>query len=103
MSAQKTKLSAGDILATLRTLQAQARKQYKAEIKGIFGSVARGEARKGSDLDVLVEFQETANLLDFVGLANFIEDNLHCLVDLVPSSSLREEIKPSVLREMLYL
>ena len=103
MSAQKTMQSPEDILAVLRRLQEQARKNYKAEIKGIFGSVVRGEAHKGSDLDVLVEFQDTANLLDFVGLANFIEDTLHCPVDVVPASSLREELKPSVLAEALYL
>ncbi|MBN2107858.1 MAG: nucleotidyltransferase family protein [Deltaproteobacteria bacterium] len=103
MSAHALHLSPEQILAKLRDLQSQAQQKYKAEIKGIFGSVVRGETRTGSDLDVLVEFQATANLLDFVGLANFIEDTLHCPVDIVPAGSLREEIKPAVLEEALYL
>ena len=88
-----------DIPEILSNLKAEARERFKAEIKGIFGSYARGEEKEGSDLDVLVEFNEDANLLHLTGLADFLEDKLHLKVDIVPESALRKEIKDAVLRE----
>ncbi|MBI5027034.1 MAG: nucleotidyltransferase family protein [Nitrospirae bacterium] len=94
----KDKISSGEISAILSSLKAEARKRFKAEIKGIFGSYVRGEQKEGSDLDVLVEFEEGANLLDLVGLAIFLEEKLKLKVDVVPESALRKEIKDIVLR-----
>ena len=42
-----------DIITTLASLKAQARDQYKAEIKGIFGSFARDEDKAESDIDTI--------------------------------------------------
>lgn len=47
-----------EILRTLEFLKEEIRQKYKAEIKGIFGSYSRGEQKKDSDLDVLVDFLE---------------------------------------------
>ena len=92
-------VSLPEILATLRELKEEAGRKYKAELKGIFGSYARGEENPGSDLDVLVEFNEGANLLDLVGLSLFLEEKLHCSVDVVPQSALRKELKSDILKE----
>lgn len=92
-------VSLSQISQILNSLKAEARTRFKAEIKGIFGSYVRGQQKEGSDLDVLVEFEEKANLLHFVGLAEFLEEKLHLKVDVVPESALRKEIKESVLRE----
>jgi predicted nucleotidyltransferase len=89
----------GELLAALAGLKTEAKQRFKAEIKGIFGSYVRGEQKEGSDLDVLVEFDEGANLLHLVGLAEFLEEKLHLGVDVVPESDLRKEIKDIVLRE----
>ena len=93
------KISTSEILSILASLKAEARQRFKAEIKGVFGSYVRGEQKPGSDLDVLVEFEEGANLLDLVGLADFLEEKLNLKVDVVPESALREEIKGIVLKE----
>ena len=93
------KISKDEILKTLSSLKAEARHRFKAEIKGIFGSYVREEQKKSSDLDVLVEFSEGANLIALVGLALFLEEKLHMKVDIVPESELREEIKDIILRE----
>jgi predicted nucleotidyltransferase len=47
-------------------------KKYKVKEIGVFGSYVRGEQKKQSDLDILVEFKETANLslLDFIRVEN---------------------------------
>ena len=91
------------ILKILTDVKKLARQNYKAEIKGIFGSYVRGEANKTSDVDVLVDFREEADYLDLVGLALFLEKKLRHKVDVVPLSSLRKEIKAGVLKEALYL
>ncbi len=42
-------------------------KKHGAKKIGLFGSVARGEERPDSDIDVLVEFSEVKGLLEFIG------------------------------------
>jgi len=50
---------------------------------GLFGSIVRGKAMEGSDVDILVEIEENISLLDFVGLKIEIEEVLNKKVDLV--------------------
>lgn len=85
-----------DILKTLESIKDEVRQKYKAEIKGIFGSYSRDEAKKDSDLDVLVDFLEGATLFDLAALGDYLEQKLHCKVDVVSQRALREEIKPFV-------
>ena len=47
-----------DILKALKLVKSEAKKKYKAEIKGVFGSYARGESHGSSDVDVLVHFED---------------------------------------------
>ena len=81
----------------------EIRKQYKAEVKAIFGSYARGDFDADSDLDLLVDLEAGADLLDLVGLQHFLEDRLGCKVDVVPRESLRKELRASVFSEAIYL
>lgn len=60
----------------------EIRRQYKAKVKGIFGSHVRGEAHPDSDVDLLVDFDEGVNLFDMIGLEQFLEDKLGCKVDM---------------------
>ena len=92
-----------EILEILQGVKEEVKREYKAEIKGVFGSYARGEEREGSDVDLLVDFGDGASLFDLVGLGLFLEEKLHRKVDVVPQRALREEIKPSVLKEMVRL
>ena len=81
----------------------EIRKQFKAEIKAIFGSYARGDNNADSDLDLLVDFDKGADLFDLVGVQLFFEDRLGCKVDVVSKRGLREEIRVTVLNEMISL
>ena len=81
----------------------EIRRQYKAQIVAVFGSYARGDFHADSDLDLLVDFDKSVNLFDIIGLQHFLEDRLDCKVDLGTESSLREEIRESVLNEAIYL
>ncbi|MDQ1317213.1 MAG: uncharacterized protein QG588_864 [Candidatus Poribacteria bacterium] len=92
-----------NIISILNGLEDQIRKEYKADIVGLFGSYARGEQKESSDIDILVRFLEGATLFDFVGLANFLEEILVMRVDIVPVDTVREEIKGRVFKEAVYL
>ncbi|HHV81354.1 TPA: nucleotidyltransferase, partial [bacterium] len=65
-----------DILDILRSLQIEIEEKYNAEVIGIFGSFVRGEEKETSDIDVLVDFNESADLFDLVGLSLFLEEKL---------------------------
>lgn len=90
-----------EVLALLRRFQAEARQRYRAEIVGVFGSYARGEAGRRSDLDVLVRFLEGASLFELVGLADFLEENLGLKVDVVSERALRPNLRERILGEII--
>ena len=93
-----------EIKKKLGVLNEEVKRQYKAEVIGIFGSYVWNRQRKGSDLDVLVKFYEGATLFDLVGLAIFLEEKLGIKkVDVVPYDSVREEIRGRVFKETVYL
>ena len=50
---------------------------------GIFGSYARGEAKKSSDIDVLIKFKGRKSLLDLVGVERELEEKTKKKVDVV--------------------
>ena len=65
----------------------------------VFGSVARGEATPGSDLDLLADFEAKRDLLDVAGLKLDLEALLGCKVDVVGEASLSPYLREQVLRE----
>ena len=67
----------------------------------LFGSVARGEATPGSDVDLLVAFDGPPTFSGFMDLKIFIEDLLGVRVDLVTETGLREGVRPHVEREAI--
>jgi len=79
--------------------------EEKFEVKsiGIFGSYIRGGERKGSDLDILVEFEESADLslLDFIRLENYLSEELGVKVDLVEKGTLKPRIGKHILEELV--
>lgn len=89
------------IMEILKEFYDFIRNEYNAEIIGLFGSYARGEQSKGSDVDILVRFCEGATLFDFVGLADFLEDKLNLRVDVVSERALRAELKDQILGEVV--
>lgn len=90
-----------NIKLQLNRLKEEAKTKYKAEIIGIFGSYARGEAKTTSDIDILVEFDKDADLFDLVGLSIFLEEILGIEVDVVPRDAIRPELKETILSEIV--
>jgi len=92
-----------ETLRTLEQLKEEIKRRYKVKEIGVFGSVMRGEQKEASDIDILVDFEDGADLFDLTGLASFLEEKLGQKVDVVPKRALREEIREAVLREVTYL
>ena len=65
----------------------------------LFGSVVRGEAKKQSDIDVLVDFCERKSLLDLVRLQFVLEEKLGRKVDLLTYGSIHPRLKDNILEE----
>jgi uncharacterized protein len=75
--------------------------RYGAHDVRVFGSVARGEDDRESDVDFLVELEAGRSLLDLGGLQMELESLLGCRVDVVTARGLKERIRERVLREAM--
>jgi len=90
-----------EIRAILSAHKEKSKKRYKVKEMGIFGSFVRGEQEEGSDIDILVEFEEVPDLLKFIELERYLEEILRIKVDLVRKSAIRPELKEIILKEMV--
>ncbi|BAT71904.1 DNA polymerase beta domain protein [Thermosulfidibacter takaii ABI70S6] len=92
-----------EIKEKLRELKPVLMQKYGVKEIGIFGSYVKGKVRKGSDLDILVDFYEVPDLLTFVELQDFLTKRLKVQVDLVMKSSLKPYIGKVILQEVVYV
>ncbi len=79
------------------------REKYKVKTLGVFGSYVRGEQKKRSDVDVLVEYDESPTLLTLVELENYLSDQIGIKVDLVMKGALKPRIGKHILSEVVYV
>ena len=93
--------SIGEIRDIIGRYKKDLYKRYKARGIEIFGSCVRNEQKKGSDIDLLVDFEKDADLFDLTGLGSFLEEKLNEKVDIIPKRALRKEIQKEVLKEVV--
>lgn len=84
-------------IAFLRTKILKVTRAYGVTNVLVFGSFARGDQGKKSDLDLLVDFPEGMSLLDVSGLKIDLEEAVQRKVDLVSTRSVK-----AALRERIY-
>jgi len=92
-----------NLKSQIEALKPALRERFKVETIGIFGSYVRGEQKRKSDLDILVEFSETPSLFEFVELEDFLSQKLGIKVDLVMRDALKPRIRDSILSEAVYV
>ena len=91
-----------EILRSKRQLILELAEKHGVYNVRVFGSVARGEAKADSDIDLLVEVQPGVGL-GFLTLWNELESLLGREVDLVPEESLRQRMRERVMKEAVPL
>lgn len=78
-------------------------KEFGVKKLVLFGSFARDEQKKTSDIDFLVEFNENRGLFrDFFGLKHYLENLFSKNIDLVEYKYIRNELKNFILGDKLY-
>jgi uncharacterized protein len=81
----------------------EVQQEYKVSELGIFGSFVRGEQKKRSDIDILVEYSELPDLLKLIELENRLQKLLKRKVDLIEKSGIRTELRERILEEVVYI
>ena len=91
------------VIAVLKDAEPALRSQGVAHA-ALFGSVARGEQRPDSDIDIMVELQEGVSIgvFGYVTIMNTIEDLFPVRVDVSNRASLRPYVRPSAERDAVY-
>ncbi|MBF0567160.1 MAG: nucleotidyltransferase family protein [Nitrospirae bacterium] len=104
---QKTKhtstKSFDDIKATISSTREVLETRFKVKTIGVFGSYVRGEQKKRSDVDILVEFSDSVGLIEFIELENYLKKLLGVKVDLVTKDALKPYIGKYILEEVVYV
>jgi predicted nucleotidyltransferase len=89
------------IKRVLKSHLPELRERYAIQSLGVFGSYIRGEQRKRSDLDLLVQVDNSAlTLLKFIELENTLSDLVKIKVDLIDQSTLKPDIGQRILAEV---
>jgi len=96
--------STEEIIRTLRAHLPELRQRYGVRALGVFGSYVRGEAKKRSDLDILVELSESEiTLFQYIELEQYLSDLVQVRVDLVEKETLKPAIGRHILKEVLWV
>lgn len=88
------------ILDILKRHRSEFRERFGVERLGLFGSYARNEAKSGSDIDILVEFDEPS-FDRYMDLKAELAALFGIEVDLVLADSLKPRLKPHILQEVI--
>ncbi len=88
-----------DILETLRTHEGELRR-FGVSHAAVFGSIARGEARGDSDIDVLVELDQDRpmGIFEYARLKLYIDEILNGAADVVNRRTIKPLLRDSILR-----
>ena len=87
------------LLHDRRTDILQLATRHGARRVRIFGSIIRGTATEGSDIDLLVAFEPDRSLLDLIGFKQDLQDLLGRPVDVVSEGGLSPYLKDRILQE----
>lgn len=90
------------IIKKLQQHKPELQKKYPVSRLGVFGSYARGEATNESDIDIAVEISETMGL-NFVVMADEIEDLFGIKTDVVPMRSIKPNYLVNVEKDIVYV
>ena len=91
------------ILKVLKTEFPYLNEKYGVSKIGLFGSHSRREAKKDSDIDLLVEFERPIGFFKFIELEDYLTGKLGAKVELVTDDALKPLIRPRVMEDIVYV
>ncbi len=92
-----------DITSAIEANREVLEDRFKVKTIGVFGSHVRGEQKKHSDVDILVEFSGSMGLFGFMELEDYLSELLGLKVDLVTKGALKPYIGKRILEEVVYV
>jgi len=90
------------IRETLKVLKPELAAKYHVSAMGVFGSAVRGDFNETSDVDIIVDFSKPIGI-EFVDLADLIEQKLQKRVDLVSRNGLKQKYYHAIESEIVYV
>jgi len=81
----------------------ELKRQFHVDKIGVFGSYARGDQKKRSDVDFLVTFDTDISLFDHVDLNLYLKELMGRKVDVIPHDNLRPELRKYILKDVIHL
>ena len=96
-------MTCDEIVEKLRERETDLRAQGVAHV-ALFGSVARGDDRPDSDIDILVDLDPAivVTIFDYAGVKDFIADMFDRPVDVVSRESLKPRVRPKAIADAIY-
>ena len=91
-----------EIIKTLKTNKNRLSQKYGLCLLAVFGSYGRGQENEESDLDILVDFERPIGI-EFIDLANELEELLQLKVDLVSKGGVKPEYYKQIESELTYV
>lgn len=92
-----------EVIATLRAHERELRHRGVLHA-ALFGSVARNEAKRSSDIDIMIELEPEApvGVFEYVGITQYLADLFPNRVDVANRSCLKALVRPSAERDAVY-
>jgi hypothetical protein len=91
-----------EVISILRAIKPAIMETFKVRSIALFGSYARGQQKETSDVDVLVDVDSSIGL-DFVDLADLIEERLGISADVIPADGVKPRYMEFISKDLLYV
>jgi hypothetical protein len=95
-------LDSNKITLLLQQEKSFLKKRFKVKKIGLFGSFAKNNANKNSDIDILIDFEPSIGW-DFFDLSDYLEKKLGQKIDLVSLRAIKPELKDSILNDVIFV
>ena len=90
------------IIHQLQQVKTQFFSKYPLKSMALFGSFARNEADKNSDIDILVEFSRPTDF-EIVDLTMDLENIFHKKVDIISRKGVKPNLLPFIEKDLIYV
>lgn len=97
-------MTQNEIIDILKTLKPRYQ-QDGMILVGLFGSFSRGEEKEGSDVDIVYEIEKgkSFSMFKYLRYLADLEKYLHRKVDLVRAETIKNDLKPYIYKDMIYV